>query len=235
MLCVLKQIEYVHARRSERNCNNVILKSSFALWRTAQVLKRCDTPRAFPLIMVRHHQVLPRCNKKINKCSLKAFSRCLLMSLILFIYLSLPWCQLSCPPLLTLFSPSSSLGLLLFFCLWSTFLCIFIPSFIVAMYCSTPDSPQHGFVVSQTGGHLNSMVRWACDRGYKLIGKGAAVCKKTTYDYFAWDAPVPACQGKSIGFGNLLFRASAPTPHSSGHRLCDPAFRQAHKAPKSIG
>lgn len=51
---VLKQIEYVHARGPERDRNNVILKSSFALWRTAQVLKRRDTPRAFSLIMVQH-------------------------------------------------------------------------------------------------------------------------------------------------------------------------------------
>lgn len=51
---VLKQIEYMCARRPERNSNNVILRTSFAVWHPARALNRCDIPQAFSLIIFLH-------------------------------------------------------------------------------------------------------------------------------------------------------------------------------------
>ncbi|TSK20132.1 CUB and sushi domain-containing protein 3 [Bagarius yarrelli] len=103
----------------------------------------------------------------------------------------------------------------------------------VAMYCSTPDSPQHGFVVSQTGGHVNSVVRWACDRGYRLIGKSMAMCKKTEFGYLTWDSSVPACQAVSCGRPAAPANGGVLTPdYSSGTRasyFCHEGFRLSSK------
>ncbi|XP_070403545.1 CUB and sushi domain-containing protein 3 isoform X5 [Nothobranchius furzeri] len=100
-------------------------------------------------------------------------------------------------------------------------------------YCSTPDSPLHGSISSQTGGHVNSVVRWACDRGYRLIGNGTATCRRTPLGYHAWDSPVPACQAVSCGPPKAPINGGVLTAdYSVGTRVsyfCNDGYRLSSK------
>ncbi|XP_067355858.1 CUB and sushi domain-containing protein 3 isoform X7 [Channa argus] len=103
----------------------------------------------------------------------------------------------------------------------------------VALYCSTPDSPLHGSISSQSGGHVNSVVRWACDRGYRLIGNATATCRRTPLGYHAWDSPVPACQAVSCGPPKAPINGGILTAdYSVGTRVsyfCNDGYRLSSK------
>uniref|UniRef100_A0A4W6DPK5 CUB and Sushi multiple domains 3 n=1 Tax=Lates calcarifer TaxID=8187 RepID=A0A4W6DPK5_LATCA len=103
----------------------------------------------------------------------------------------------------------------------------------VALYCSTPDSPLHGSISSQSGGHVNSVVRWACDRGYRLIGNATATCRRTPLGYHAWDSPVPACQAVSCGAPKAPINGGVLTAdYSVGTRVsyfCNDGYRLSSK------
>uniref|UniRef100_A0A3B3ZK64 Uncharacterized protein n=2 Tax=Periophthalmus magnuspinnatus TaxID=409849 RepID=A0A3B3ZK64_9GOBI len=103
----------------------------------------------------------------------------------------------------------------------------------VALYCSTPDSPLHGSISSQSGGHVNSVVRWACDRGYRLIGNATATCRRTVLGYHAWDSPVPACQAVSCGAPKAPINGGVLTAdYSVGTRVsyfCNDGYRLSSK------
>uniref|UniRef100_H2LDN6 CUB and Sushi multiple domains 3 n=1 Tax=Oryzias latipes TaxID=8090 RepID=H2LDN6_ORYLA len=103
----------------------------------------------------------------------------------------------------------------------------------VAMYCSTPDSPLHGSISSQSGGHVNSVVRWACDRGYRLIGNATGTCRRTPLGYHAWDSSVPACQAVSCGPPKAPINGAVlASDYSVGTRVsyfCNDGYRLSSK------
>ncbi|XP_061670636.1 CUB and sushi domain-containing protein 3 isoform X2 [Syngnathoides biaculeatus] len=101
------------------------------------------------------------------------------------------------------------------------------------LYCSTPESPLHGSISSQTGGHVNSVVRWACDRGYRLVGNATATCRRTPLGHHAWDSPVPACQAVSCGAPKAPTNGGVLTAdYSVGTRVsyfCNDGYRLSSK------
>ncbi|XP_063755390.1 CUB and sushi domain-containing protein 3 [Eleginops maclovinus] len=101
------------------------------------------------------------------------------------------------------------------------------------LYCSTPDSPLHGSISSQSGGHINSVVRWACDRGYRLIGNATATCRRSSLGYHTWDSPVPACQAVSCGVPKAPTNGGVLTAdYSVGTRVsyfCNDGYRLSSK------
>ena len=76
---------------------------------------------------------------------------------------------------------------------------IYVPPFalLAAPYCSLPQPPAHGLILSQTGLQPGSTVRFGCDSGYRLVGHSTATCSQHPQGYFHWNEAIPLCQGES--------------------------------------
>uniref|UniRef100_A0A8C0FU17 CUB and Sushi multiple domains 2 n=1 Tax=Bubo bubo TaxID=30461 RepID=A0A8C0FU17_BUBBB len=68
-----------------------------------------------------------------------------------------------------------------------------------APYCSLPQPPAHGLILSQTGLHPGSTVRFGCDTGYRLVGHSTTTCSQHPQGYFHWNEAIPLCQALSCG------------------------------------
>uniref|UniRef100_A0A8B9RZV4 CUB and Sushi multiple domains 2 n=1 Tax=Accipiter nisus TaxID=211598 RepID=A0A8B9RZV4_9AVES len=68
-----------------------------------------------------------------------------------------------------------------------------------APYCSLPQPPAHGLILSQTGLHPGSTVRFGCDTGYRLVGHSTTTCSQHPQGYFHWNEAIPLCQARSCG------------------------------------
>ncbi|GAB0199455.1 CUB and sushi domain-containing protein 3 [Grus japonensis] len=68
-----------------------------------------------------------------------------------------------------------------------------------APYCSLPQPPAHGLILSQTGLHPGSTVRFGCDTGYRLVGHSTTTCAQHPQGYLHWNQAIPLCQALSCG------------------------------------
>ncbi|OWK58649.1 CUB and sushi domain-containing protein 1 [Lonchura striata] len=68
-----------------------------------------------------------------------------------------------------------------------------------APYCSLPQPPAHGMILSHSGLRPGSSVRFGCDAGYRLVGHSTTTCSQHPQGHFHWREATPLCQALSCG------------------------------------
>uniref|UniRef100_A0A803VYI3 CUB and Sushi multiple domains 2 n=1 Tax=Ficedula albicollis TaxID=59894 RepID=A0A803VYI3_FICAL len=68
-----------------------------------------------------------------------------------------------------------------------------------APYCSLPQPPAHGMILSHSGLRPGSSVRFGCDAGYRLVGHSTSTCTQHPQGHFHWREAIPLCQALSCG------------------------------------
>uniref|UniRef100_A0A8C2U204 CUB and Sushi multiple domains 2 n=1 Tax=Coturnix japonica TaxID=93934 RepID=A0A8C2U204_COTJA len=106
-----------------------------------------------------------------------------------------------------------------------------------APYCSLPQPPAHGLILSQTGMQPGSTVRFGCDSGYRLVGHSTATCSQHPQGYFHWNEAIPLCQALSCGVPkapkNGVVFGKEYTVGTKAVYHCDQGFQLAPGEPPS--
>ncbi|KAJ7417297.1 hypothetical protein BTVI_33368 [Pitangus sulphuratus] len=102
-----------------------------------------------------------------------------------------------------------------------------------APYCSLPQPPAHGMILSHTGLSPGSSVRFGCDSGYRLAGHSTSTCTQHPQGYFHWREATPLCQAVtcpdigSIAVEHGRWRLTYETQYHYNAQLmliCDPGY-----------
>jgi len=72
-------------------------------------------------------------------------------------------------------------------------------NFAAVVACGYPGTPIHGTKWSGSTS-LNSIVKYMCDPGFRLVGDSFRVCQSGG----TWSGALPTCQRKIIGLCSLL-------------------------------